>query len=46
MNIDDFVNGSTFIYIKRSYFKDENIFENICSFLKIPITANAIKLDV
>jgi hypothetical protein len=46
MNREDYIDGTTYILLRRSQFKSENEWESICSFLCLPTDTNRIKIYV
>lgn len=46
MTISDFKEGTTYIKIKRNWFKCEEQFEDICKFLELPEDCLYIELEV
>lgn len=46
MKIGDYKNGTAYIILRRSQFKFEEDFEDICYFLKIPTTVDRIDVPV
>lgn len=46
MNIDDYKVGTTFIRLFRSKFKHYEDFEDLLSFLKLPLDCTTIEIEV
>lgn len=46
MDISDFVNGSAYVKMYRSDFKDDIAFNSYCQFMKCSIEAEALKIYV
>lgn len=46
MNITDYENGTAFIKIPRRAFKDQQFFDSLLSFLKLPKDCNVIEIKV
>ena len=46
MNIDDYIAGTTFIVLTRNKFKHEADFEDLLSFLKLPLNCDRIDIAV
>ena len=46
MNIDDYKAGTTFIRLYRSKFKYDEDFEDLLSFLKLPLDCTMIEIEV
>lgn len=46
MKIDDYIAGTAFIILTRNKFKHEEDFEDLLSFLKLPLNCDRINIAV
>ena len=44
--VSDFIPGTAYVYLCRSWFEEESRFEDIVKFLELPENTNVIKIHV